>query len=289
MFESVIAALFALALWWLSTGLVLLAVRRFAHAEHAIVGYATAIWAVGLAGLYMTRDQTGLLGAYTAFTSALLVWAWHEVSFLTGLVTGPRRSPAPIAEARGRAPLKSAIETLLYHELAIVVSFAALLAVTASGANPFGLMTFLVLWVMRLSAKFNLYLGVPNLGESFLPQRLAYLQSYFCRRPMNFLFPVSVTAATGAAVYLGSLALAPDTDAHAATGYALVTTLLILAVVEHWFMVLPFEATALWSWGLAEPADTPMDPNKPKTVSQRSVGRLGDNTCPSTALLKGTS
>lgn len=288
MLESVIAALFALALWWLSTGIVLLAVRRFARAEHAIVGYATAIWAIGLAGLYLTRNETGVAGSYIAFTSALLVWAWHEVSFLTGLVTGPRRTPAPPGEAHGRAPLRGAIETLLYHELAIVASFVAVLAVTASGSNTFGLMTFVVLWVMRLSAKFNLYLGVPNLGESFLPQRLAYLQSYFCRRPMNFLFPVSVTAATGAAVYLGSLALAPGADAHIASGFALVTALLILAVVEHWFMVLPFEATALWNWGLAEPPAQPQERVIQHPVTAHPAGHRSDDTCPSTALLKGT-
>lgn len=110
MFESVMAALFAVALWWLSTGLVLVAVRRFAQAEHAVLGYASALWAAGLAGLYFTRNQTNLIDAYIAFSSALMVWAWHEVSFLTGLVTGPRRTPAPPAEAHGRAPLRSAVE-----------------------------------------------------------------------------------------------------------------------------------------------------------------------------------
>ena len=49
---------------------------------------------------------------------------------------------------------------------------------------------------MRESAKLNLFLGVRNLSEEFLPAHLAYLQSYFRRRSMNMLFPFSVTVST---------------------------------------------------------------------------------------------
>ena len=34
---------------------------------------------------------------------------------------------------------------------------------------------------MRQSAKLNVFLGVRNLSEEFLPQHLHYLQSYFTR------------------------------------------------------------------------------------------------------------
>ena len=40
-----------------------------------------------------------------------------------------------------------------------------MVALTWGGANQVGTWTFLVLWVMRLSAKLNVFLGVPNLTE----------------------------------------------------------------------------------------------------------------------------
>ena len=39
-----------------------------------------------------------------------------------------------------------------------------------------------------------MFLGVPNLTEEFLPEHLHYLKSFLSRKPMNLLFPVSVTA-----------------------------------------------------------------------------------------------
>ena len=45
---------------------------------------------------------------------------------------------------------------------------------------------------MRLSAN----LGVPNLAEELLPEHLHDLKSFLTRKPMNLLFPVSVTVST---------------------------------------------------------------------------------------------
>lgn len=112
-----------------------------------------------------------------------------------------------------------------------------------------GLWTFLILWIMRLSAKLNVYLGVPNLTEQFLPQHLLYLKSYFCRKPMNGLFPISVTASTVIAALLVIKAAAAITPFEAAS-LTFLATLMSLAVLEHWFLVIPLPAANLWSWGL---------------------------------------
>ena len=39
----------------------------------------------------------------------------------------------------------------------------------------------------------NVFLGVRNLNEQFLPKHLRYLGSYLVQKPMNLLFPLSVT------------------------------------------------------------------------------------------------
>ena len=71
-----------------------------------------------------------------------------------------------------------------------------LVLLTWGAPNQIGVWTFVILWLMRLSAKLNVYLGVPNLTEEFLPDDLAYLKSYFANAPMNLLFPISVTPST---------------------------------------------------------------------------------------------
>ena len=85
--------------------------------------------------------------------------------------------------------------------------------------------TYLVLWGMRQSAKLNLFLGVRNLGVEFLPQHLRYLQSFFRRRAMNALFPLSIVAATLLVVLLARRTLHPEALPFETAGYALLTSI----------------------------------------------------------------
>jgi hypothetical protein len=103
---------------------------------------------------------------------------------------------------------------------------------------------------MRTSAKLNLFLGVRNLSEEFLPAHLAYLQSYFRRRPINLLFPVSVTVPTLILIGMVMAALEPGTAEAARVGLLLVTAMLGLAIIEHWMLVLPLPTSALWRWAM---------------------------------------
>jgi len=242
--------LFALLIWWFSTGLILfldgLPRRTF---RWTMLG-ATMTLLGALYGLFTTGADTSVGGAYLAFTCALLVWGWHEISFLTGFLTGPRTRACP-TECSGWRHFVHAVETILYHELAIIGTAAAVIALTWGAANQVGLWTFVILWVMRLSAKLNLYLGVPNIPEEFLPSHLEFLKRFFSKKPMNYLFPLSVTVPTIVAGFLVEAALiANNVDAFQATGATLLATMLVLAVLEHWLLVLPLPAAALWGWGL---------------------------------------
>ena len=77
---------------------------------------------------------------------------------------------------------------------------------------------------MRLSAKFNLFLGVRNRGEEFLPPHLLYLASYFRRRKINALLPLSVLAGTVVAIAMITSAI--DASGAARTGLLLVASML---------------------------------------------------------------
>jgi putative photosynthetic complex assembly protein 2 len=61
---------------------------------------ATVLLGVAFIGLAATRDDTRITGAYIAFTCTVLVWAWQEIAFLLGYVTGPRRTPCPAGRQR---------------------------------------------------------------------------------------------------------------------------------------------------------------------------------------------
>ncbi|MEO8280045.1 MAG: putative photosynthetic complex assembly protein PuhE [Ideonella sp.] len=240
---------YTLFAWWFSTGVILYLNGLPRHTHPWTMLGATILLGIALAGLAATRDDTRVTGAYLAFTCSLLVWAWQEIAFLLGYVTGPRRSACPDGSTGWRRA-GYALQTLLHHEIALIVLGAAVLAATWGGNNPTGLATFMIFWVMRQSAKLNLFLGVRNLAEDFLPAHLKYLQTYFRRAPMNALFPVSVVTSSWFAVLLWQAAAAHDVTPFEATALTFSGALLSLAILEHWFMVLPLPSQALWQWGL---------------------------------------
>ena len=246
MSRYVLPLVFTLALWWGSTGVILKLVKLPRGSFPLSLLGMTAVLLAGLHGLWTSREDSSTAGAYLAFASGMAVWAWVETSFLLGYITGPRRQPCESGCSGARHFLHS-VAAILWHEVAIAVGMVLVGWLTRGGANDVGWATFMVLWVMRLSAKLNLFLGVPNRGEQFLPPHLAYLKSFFGAQRINFLFPLSITAITALAGWLLAL-LAGHPDTFMATGYTLLLTLVLLALVEHWFMVLPWDSERLWQW-----------------------------------------
>jgi putative photosynthetic complex assembly protein 2 len=255
-------ALFVLAAWWLGTAVVLLMVwlRRSTYRLSLAAVSATA--AVGLVGLFFTREAVTPMGAYLAFLCALAIWAWHELTFLLGVVTGPRKQPSPNGVS-GLRRFLLATATVIHHEVALAATLALVVALTWNQPNQVGTQTFLVLWVMRLSSKFNLFLGVRNVAEEFIPDHLRYLTSYFRKAKLNPLMPLSIAAATTATVMLARAALAPSADEFLRVGSTLVGTLLALAIIEHLFLALPVPDAMLWRWAvkLARRSEAPRGPD----------------------------
>lgn len=257
MSEYVLPVLFVLVAWWFSTGIILYLDGLPRRTFRWSMGGMTALLAAAIFGLSATAEDMSPAGAYLAFACALAVWGWQEMGFLMGFVTGPRREACPPG-SRGFRRFVHATQTILYHEIALAVSGAAILAVTWGGANQTGAWTFAILWTMRLSTKLNLFLGVPNLSAELLPRDLAYLASYFARKPMNLLFPLSVSLATLAAAFAWQQAYALDAGSPEIAGLVLLATILTLGVLEHWFLVVPLPVNAIWQWGLSSRVDRPV-------------------------------
>lgn len=245
---------FTVLLWWLGTGLILklstLPARTFGWSLFA----GSLMLAASLYGIMKTAQMTSAFGAYLSFLSAVGIWGWLEMSFLMGLITGPRDAPCPV-DAQGWRRFRLALETLLYHELAILGAALSVITLTWGEPNQTGTLAFLILAVMRISAKLNIFLGVPNLTDDLLPERLHYLKSYFRKRSFNLLFPVSILGSSLVAVMLAQRAL--GADGADAIGCALLFTLLALAILEHFFMMMPIQDGVLWMWAAPAPATKP--------------------------------
>ena len=245
--ELALAAVFAAFIWWFATGAILYLDGLPRSTFGASLVAATLLATGAFGAMAVTRDDTSAVAAYVAFAAAIVMWGWIELTFLTGRITGPRKTIG-LPHANFWRRFRDAFEAIAHHELAILLTGCLILALTWGQPNPVAAWTFIVLWAMRTSAKLNLFLGVRNDGRELLPAHLAYLASHFARRPVNLLFPVSIIASTTAAVLLLQQAMAATGGT--AIGTMLVASLLVLGIVEHWLMVLPLPATALWGWGL---------------------------------------
>jgi putative photosynthetic complex assembly protein 2 len=243
-----IAIPYVLFVWWFSTGTVLFLVGLSARHSVLLKAGAAVLFVASLAGVAASSQLASAGGAYCVFTSAILLWGAVEISLLAGWITGPRPEFCP----RGCAATDRvwfALQAIAYHELALIAAAGLVFAVTASAPNQLGWWTFAALLVLRQSAKVNLFLGVRTLNDELLPGQVSFLRSYFACRPMNALFPFSVTLATAAAAFLAFAAI--DTaSGFEALAYSLLATLVALGALEHWFMVLPMPVADLWRWSV---------------------------------------
>jgi putative photosynthetic complex assembly protein 2 len=238
------ALAYAIGLWWLSTGVILFLNHLPQATFRVSLGVAGLVLLAAIFGIYFAARSASVGAAYVGFTCALLAWGWQEMSFFMGLITGPRRSAD--VESRGWQRFCQAAETLLYHEAAIALVGGVILLVSIGQPNKIGCWTYFALWIMRISAKFNVYLGVRNLNEQWVPRRLSYLSAYMSRRRMNWLLPFSVAGGILAAGLFAERAAAAPAGSLQVVGTGLVAVILGLGVLEHVVMVLPMDFAALW-------------------------------------------
>jgi putative photosynthetic complex assembly protein 2 len=220
---------------------------------------------LGWYGLVGTMGSATVANVYGAFLSALAIWGWFELAFLCGIITGPNVRPCPPGVARWERFLR-AWGTIAHSEMALIATAVVMVALCWEAPNPFGLWTFLVLFIARISAKLNVYLGVPNINVEFLPAPVRHLASHFRIAPMNAFFPVAVTALTFAVACWLERALASEAGSGAHIGFALLAAFTGLALLEHWLMVVPLQDAKLWRWLMPRPEERARHPH-PETLA----------------------
>lgn len=237
------------AIWFLATGLIAwLDNRKRATFPRSLL-LSGAAGLAGLIAILVAMQYAQVWAAYLAFLGALLVWSWQEIAFLTGAATGPRREEISPG-ITGWQRFTEASATVIHHEIALVLSALMLMTLTWFAPNQIGAMTFVLLYALRLSAKLNIFAGVPNSATDILPAHLAYLKSYYGPRRLRPALIVSVAAICAFAIWTGSRAMEAPAGSAEAVGASLLFALAALGAIEHLFLALPFRDGALWGWAL---------------------------------------
>jgi len=243
----VVPFMVTVAIWFVATGLIAWADNR----ERATFSTSLLIGSVaGIAGLLViliSSLSAQVWAVYLSFIGALMVWGWHELSFLTGASAGPRRGPADPA-LTGVARFRQAAATVMHHEVALAVTALLLISLSWNAPNQIGATVFVLMFGMRLISKINLFVGVPNSTSEMLPEQLAYLKTYFGPSRMTLLLGLSIAAIAGATVWFAQVALAAPVGSAEMVAASLLTTLALLGVLEHLFLALPFRDGMLWGW-----------------------------------------
>lgn len=242
-----------IVLWFVSTGLVAMLNHRLRQSLGRALVIAGICAFGGLSLVVLTSNTNAVWAIYASFIGGLMIWSWHEISFLTGAVAGSHRDPCP-PDARGWSRFSAATMALIHHEVALAMTAALLLSLAAFTGNPTAAYTFGLLFIFRLSSKLNIYWGVPSMSDELLPKHLEYLKTYFGPKRLRPFLPLSIAAICALAFYFAQAA-----SAAAETGImiqnALLCCLCLLAALEHIFLAIPFRDSALWQWALDGRAD----------------------------------
>jgi putative photosynthetic complex assembly protein 2 len=245
------AIAFVVVLWGLSTAVIFyldsLPTRTFPWSMAA----ATLVLAVCGIVVWQLRDVNSIHAIVGSFAAGLLAWGWTEMALYMGYVTGPRKQRC-VEGCSGVAHFGHAVSANLWHEI-VVIGFAVLIWLSG---NQTALWCYVMLWLMHLSARLNVFLGVRNVSEEFVPDHMDILKSFLRRRNMNPLFPFSCVFMLALTVYLVSL---PQTFS-----ITMAATLAAIGLLEHILLMLPLPIERLWHWSLSKKARParPAEPNQ---------------------------
>lgn len=209
--------------------LLALADRLSSGAFSWVFGLATVGVVGALVGLALTSNDLSLRGVYAAHGCAIIVWMWMEMGCRTSAMSGVRR-------------LGFARKSALWQEVMWVVPLVSIVALTWNGANRWGVWTFALCWWGHLALRLTAYAsahardGGPLIWPPWFATGLPPAQV------LSALFPLNVSAATAAGVWLFADALAWGLAATYGVGAALLAVQAMMVCAALWLDVLPVDA-----------------------------------------------
>jgi putative photosynthetic complex assembly protein 2 len=245
-------------LWGLSTALIFyldsLPIRTFAWSMAA----ATLVLIVSAFVIWQLRGDESTSGIALSFAAGLLAWGWTEMALYMGYITGPRKQRC--AEGcSGISHFGHAVSANLWHEV-VVIAFGCVIYLSG---NITATWCFVMLWLMHLSARLNVFLGVRNVSAEFVPDHMDVLKGFLRRRNMNPLFPFSCLILFALTAYLASQPSSFSTT--------MAATLAAIGLLEHVLLMLPLPIEKLWLWSLSKKTKSVRDQHDhhPTTTTQQ--------------------
>jgi putative photosynthetic complex assembly protein 2 len=228
----VTAISYALLLWWISTGLIIVLYRQAPWTYDATFGVSTMIAAASLVAIVLTRHNTETWAIYASFSAGTIVWGWNLTSYYTGFIHGPT-TVIPDTPISNSTRFRLAIRSSLYHELVSLALVAVMLVSSVSASNKTGQLTIVLFYVLHQLSKLSIYFGVCNFRGDWLPAHLAYITAFFGPTRNHWFAGIALGVASSIAVWAVTHAVAgTDTATQiAATFWVLLAGVAILEII----------------------------------------------------------
>lgn len=201
-----IAICYAIILWWVSTGIIIVLYRQARWTYDATFGGMSIIAAICAVGVVLLRNTSETWAIYASFSAGTVVWGWNLASYYTGFITGQRITLPPLP-LTNRQRFVFAVKSTIHHELVSLLLVGSALWCIPGATNPTGFVTIVLFYVLHLLAKLNIYFGVHNFSGEWLPPHLSYITAFFGPARTHWFFVCAVSIATACTIWFGGIAL----------------------------------------------------------------------------------
>ena len=251
--NSVISIIFVFFLWWSLTGLILYVAKKgdlVGGKYHLISGILSLPIFVGAWFFYIVNlESSNLTNVMTGFLSSLMIWGWCEFTFLTGFIAGLTGKHL-VKHENEKERFLNGLKSIIFNEILLLLCLGGMAFLTLGKDNNIGFFAFFILYIARVSAKLNLFFGVPYINLQFLTFRLRHLEAFCKVAPVGSFFFGSCLILSGLFGFLAVTVFFSGNTPTIQLGYLMLSTLVALAVIEHLFMAIPFRDAKLWNWML---------------------------------------
>jgi len=213
----VAAICYALVLWWVSTGIIIVLYRQAPWTYDATFGIMTVVAAASALTIVLTRHSSDVWSTYASFSAGTLVWGWNLASYYTGFIHGPA-TPIPTQPMSNGLRFRVAVRSSLYHELVSLTLVAIMLVSSISASNKTGQLTVVLFYVLHQLSKLCIYFGVCNFRGDWLPTHLQYITAFFGPARNHWFFFVAVATAGSIVGWASHLARMSTNEAHQVAG-----------------------------------------------------------------------
>ena len=189
--SKIFAIIFTIFVWWFSTGAILYAIRRVDYSSKishkAFTFCCLPLLIFGIISFLISLNSTTIFDIYLSFVSALLIWGWFEIAFLSGVITGKNKKICD-NNIKGWERFNLAWKTINYSEFSLLFITFIMYLLVKDSLNNFGFLTFIILYLARVSAKINFFIGVPYINFEFFPKPISHMKSLFKIKSPSFFW-----------------------------------------------------------------------------------------------------